>query len=223
MKKNSNHTVLKEPEPAWDVARLFPAQGHWRVGDYLNLDGNFLVEYSQGYIDVLPMPTTSHQRLLRFLFGLLSAFAESRALGEAFFAPLKVRIMPKEFREPDILFAMKGRAHLIAEEFWTGADLVMEIVSPDAKSRRRDLKEKRRDYAKAGIPEYWIVDPRLEKITVLKLEGKTYTVHGDFSPLTAGNVATRRPGFAVDVKSATFDSQSRGGIKTAKAKRRPKA
>ncbi len=221
MKKNSNHTSLEEGEPAWEVARLFPAQGHWSVEDYLDLDGNFLVEYSQGHIDVLPMPTTSHQRLLRFLFGLLSAFAERRGLGETFFAPLKVRIMPNEFREPDVLFAMKGHAHFIAEEFWTGADLVMEIVSPDAKSRRRDLKEKRRHYAKAGIAEYWIVDPRLEKITVLKLAGKTYKVHGDFS--RGGKASSHLlSGFAVDV-TAAFDSQYPEGAKAAKAKRRPKA
>jgi Uma2 family endonuclease len=221
MKKNSSHTSLEEGEPAWEVARLFPAQGHWSVEDYLDLDGNFFVEYSKGFIDVLPMPTTSHQRLLRFLFRLLSAFADSHDLGETFFAPLKVRIMADEFREPDILFARKGRAHLIAEEFWTGADLVMEIVSPDAKSRRRDLKEKRRDYANAGIPEYWIVDPRSEKITVLKLEGKTYTVHGDFS--RGGKARSYLlSGFTVEV-SAAFDSQNPEGIKSAKAKRRPKA
>ena len=163
MKKNTDHASLEEGEPAWEVARLFPAQGHWRVGDYLNLDGNFLVEYSQGYIDVLPMPTSSHQRLLAYLYGLLLAFVVNRDMGEVLFAPLKVRIGQKEFREPDVLFALKEHANLRGEEFWTGADLVMEIVSPDAKSRRRDLKEKRRDYAIAGIPEYWIVDPRWKR------------------------------------------------------------
>jgi Uma2 family endonuclease len=221
MKKNSKCASLEEGKPAWEVARLFPAQGHWSEEDYLDLDGNYLVEYSQGYIEVLPMPTTSHQLLLLFLHGQLAAFAASRRLGVALIASLKVRIMPKEFREPDILFALWEHAQLIGEQFWTGADLVMEIVSPDAKSRRRDLKEKRRDYAKAGIAEYWIVDPRLEKITVLKLAGKTYKVHGDFS--RGGNASSHLlPGFAVDV-SAAFDSQNPDEIKSAKTKRRPKA
>ena len=221
MKKNPNHTTLCQGEPAWEIARLFPAQGHWRETDYLDLDGNYLVEFSQGYIDVLPMPKSSHQRLSRYLFGLLAAFVMNRDLGDALYAPLKVKLGPDEYREPDILFALKEHAHLMGEDYWTGADLLMEIVSPDAKSRRRDLKEKRRDYAKAGIPEYWIVDPRLEKITVLKLEGNTYTVHGDFS--RGGKASSHLlPGFTVDV-SAAFDSQNPEGAKAAKTKRRPKA
>jgi len=221
MKKNSKCASLEEGEPAWEVARLFPAQGHWRVGDYLNLDGNHLVEYSQGHIDVLPMPTSSHQRLVAYLYGLLLAFVASRDMGEVLFAPLKVRIQRREYREPDILFALKEHANLRGEEFWMGADLVMEIVSPDAKSRRRDLEEKRRDYAKAAIPEYWIVDPRQETITVLKLAGKTYKVHGDFS--RGGKASSHLlSGFAVDV-TAAFDSQYPEGAKAAKAKRRPKA
>jgi Uma2 family endonuclease len=221
MKKNSSHTSLEEGEPAWEVARLFPAQGHWSVGDYLNLDGNFLVEYSQGYIDVLPMPTSSHQRLLAYLYGLLLTFVVSRDLGEALFAPLKVRIQRREYREPDILFALKEHANLKGERYWKGADLVMEIVSPDAKSRRRDLKKKRRDYAKAGIPEYWIIDPLQEKITVLRLSEESYSVHGEFA---RDEIASSHllPGFTVDV-SAAFDSQNPNGAKPAKAKRRPKA
>jgi Uma2 family endonuclease len=41
--------------------------------------------------------------------------------------------------------------------FWLGADLVVEIVSPD--DVERDIVIKRADYAEAGIPEYWIVNP----------------------------------------------------------------
>jgi Uma2 family endonuclease len=221
MKKNSNHASLEEPEPAWEVARLFPAQGSWSEEEYLDLDGNYFVEFSQGRIDVLPSPTTSHQRLLIRLYELLAAFTVSRSLGEVLIGPLPIRLWPGEFREPDILFVLRKHADLMGERFWTGADLVMEIVSPNAKARRRDLKEKRRDYAKAAIPEYWIVDPREETITVLRLAGTNYTVHGEFS---RGEMAASHllPGFTVDV-TAAFDSQNPDGVQPTKAKRRPKA
>jgi Uma2 family endonuclease len=56
---------------------------------------------------------------------------------------------------------------------------VVEIVSPD--DVERDTVIKRADYAEAGLPEYWIVNPEEETITVLKLEGGAYMVHGVFS------------------------------------------
>ena len=62
--------------------------------------------------------------------------------------------------------------------FWLGADLVVEIASPE--KPKRDLIEKRADYAEAQIPEYWIVNPQNETITVLCLEGSAYTEHGVF-------------------------------------------
>ena len=179
---------MKKGEPAWEVARLFPAQGHWSPEDYSSLDTNHFVEYSQGRIDVLPMPTTSHQGILGYLCIILKNFVADRNAGESLIGPLPIRIMRREFRQPDIFFVLKENARFMGERYLKGIDLAMEIVSAGVESRRRDLKEKRRNYAKAGIPEYWIVDPRLEKITVLKLEGKTYTVHGDFSR-RQGNVA----------------------------------
>lgn len=54
----------------------------------------------------------------------------------------------------------------------------MEIISPTG--RKRDLKDKRADYAKAKVPEYWIVDPKKRSITVLVLADDTYEVYGVF-------------------------------------------
>jgi Uma2 family endonuclease len=55
-----------------------------------------------------------------------------------------------------------------------------------------------------GIPEYWIVDPQTERITVLTLKGKRYRVLGEFAP---GQKATSAllDGFRVDV-SAVFEA-----------------
>ena len=63
-------------------------------------------------------------------------------------------------------------------DFWTGADLVIEVVSPDDPSR--DTQDMRLDYAEAGIPEYWIVNPLDETVTVLVLQGNAYVEHGVF-------------------------------------------
>ena len=85
-------------EPAWDVATLFPDQGSWSEEEYFRLNGNRLIEYSHGYIDVLPMPTTSHQSIALFLFKLLDAFVAVRGLGKALAAPLRVQLWPGKFK-----------------------------------------------------------------------------------------------------------------------------
>jgi len=183
------------PEPAWDVARLFPAQGHWSEDDYLALNSNHLVEFSHGMIEVLPMPSISHQRIVAYLYGALLAFVSARQLGEVLFAPLRVRLAPGKYREPDVVFKRTEDAQPMNDQYWTGADLVMEVVSDD---RRLDLEIKRLEYARAGIPEYWMVDPKLGRITVLVLAGDSYTVHGEFAP---GDRATSvlLEGFGVEV------------------------
>ena len=187
-------------EPTWDVTRLFPTQGNWSESDYLALDTNQPVEFSHGFVEFLPMPKFLHQRILKVLFKALEAFVTARNLGEVYFTGVRLRLQAGKYREPDVLFMRAERADQITDEYWDGADLVMEVVSTGDEARRRDLTQKREEYAQAGIPEYWIVDPELDQITVLTLDDQTYVVHGEFK---LGEQATSKllPGFAVDVTS----------------------
>jgi Uma2 family endonuclease len=172
-------------EPPWEVALLYPVQGSWTESDYLELGTNRLVEFSDGSIEVLPMPTTLHQRIVRFLFLLFNQFVSARGLGEILFAPLPVRLWPSKFREPDIVYLRPGRGEYRGQP--EGADLVVEVISEGEENRRRDIETKRQEYAQARIPEYWIVDPENKQVTVLILEGATYREHGIFAP---GQTAT---------------------------------
>ena len=61
-------------QPTWEIARLFPPQGAWTEQEYLDLNGNHLVEFSEGRVEVLPMPTELHQLLLAFLYRTFQAF-----------------------------------------------------------------------------------------------------------------------------------------------------
>ena len=108
------------------------------------------------------MPSRGHQRILAFPYSAFQAFLEP-ADGEALFAPLRLRIRHGKIREPDLLLVRNARDARSGDRFRTGADAVVEVVSPD-----EDLVHKRRDYAEAAVPEYWIVDPGTEAITVLK-------------------------------------------------------
>ena len=197
MSISTNEPTSLFGEPAWDIAQLFPAQGHWSEQEYFHLANstNRLIEFSDGQIEVLTMPTMTHQVILQFLFGSLDAFTRAGRLGTVMFAGIRVRLWQGKYREPDILFMLAEHAHRITEQFWDGADLVMEVVSED---RQHDFEIKRQGYAEAGIPEYWIVDPRDGLITVLGLDGSSYTVLGEFC---RGDRAISRllPGFSVAV------------------------
>jgi len=189
---------LSYGEPTWDIARLFPLQGYWTEQEYLDLDTNQLVEFSDGFVEFLPMPKLSHQLIAHFLHRLLEAFVSARGLGTVVGAPYKVRLWEKKYREPDVIFVRSEHASWLGEDFSDGADLVMQVVSDAQSDRNRDLVKKREKYARAGIPEYWIIDRELEQITVLVLDGSAYAVHGVFR---RGQQATSKllPGFAVEV------------------------
>lgn len=188
------------PEPTWDIAQLFPAQGTWSEQEYLDLKGNRLVEFSHGIVEVLAMPTEVHQLIVLFLCDVLRAFVRPPKLGKVLMAPFRVRLWEGKFRQPDVIFMRAEHAPRTSNEFWDGADLVMEIVSED--DRRRDTETKRFEYARAGIPEYWIIDPQYRRITVLRLEGQRYGIHGEFSEGTLAS-SVLLPGFELSV-SETF-------------------
>jgi Uma2 family endonuclease len=89
--------------------------------------------------------------------------------GKVQFAPMRLRIRPGKFREPDLLLLLSATDPRRQNRFWLAADLALEVVSED--KPERDLVDKRNDYAEGVVPEYWIVNPLTETISVLQLRG----------------------------------------------------
>ncbi|MDQ6695551.1 MAG: Uma2 family endonuclease [Chloroflexota bacterium] len=177
-------------------------QGTWTTEQYLRLtdQSNRLIEFTSGVLEVLPMPTKRHQTISLFMLRLLLAFLEPVG-GAVFYAPLRLRIGEGKFREPDLIAAVDANDPRLQDAYFLGADLVMEVVSPD--NPERDTVIKRAEYAEAHIPEYWIVNPLDGTITVLRLQGEEYAEHGLFR---RGDVASSAllAGFSVQV-SELFD------------------
>ncbi|MDB5296876.1 MAG: hypothetical protein JWO31_2859 [Phycisphaerales bacterium] len=181
-------------EPVWEIAELFPEQGGWGERQYLALRTNRLVEFDNGSIEILPVPTKTHQLIVALLYELLKAFVAGD--GRVFFAPYRLRIPTGRYREPDVLYLTPAQDRQAGEEFTAAADLVMEVVSPD--DPERDYVKKRADYAAAGVPEYWVVDAADRQILVLRLEAGEYVEHGRSGP-GARAASCRLPGFGVAV------------------------
>ena len=109
-------------------------------------------------------------------------------------------------REPDLLLLRDRADPRCQDRYWLGADLVVEVVSPDRPER--DVVDKRADYAEAGIPEYWVVDPRDETITVLELRADGYVEHGVYG-LGGEADSPLLPGFSA-VVADVFDAPETG-------------
>jgi Uma2 family endonuclease len=186
-------------EPAWGIAQLFPPQGYWTEEEYLALDTNHLVELVDGFIEVHPTASVIHQLLLKFLLRWLDDSVAANKLGVVLLAPFPVKIVAGKFREPDLLFLRPGRLKGGNPRSVVGADLALEVVSEGAENRKRDLETKPAEYAAAGISEYWLVDPELQTVTVLTLDGAAYRAHGVFG---IGDVAASRllPGLTLSVQ-----------------------
>ena len=181
-----------------EEGRPIPNQGNWTEEEYFQSFPFRGYELSDGFVEVLPMPTEEYQDIASFLYRALYEFSSSRDLGKVQFMGLRVRVHAQKIREPDVVFMLRENEDRRTNKNWQGADLAMEIVSDDKPSR--DWKTKRAEYAQAGIPEYWIVDPRDRTVTVLTLpKGESeYAEAGRYGEgATAASVLL--DGFAVNV------------------------
>lgn len=199
--------MLKVPpsrtgDPTWAMALNYPRQGEWTDEDFMAIEGqnNRLKELVNGHLEILPMPILFHQDIAIYLFDMLRDFLKSiDDKGRAYLAPCPVRFSKQLIREPDV-FYLNEQELAVAQDYPTKVDFIIEVVSGGREDRKRDLVTKPKDYAKAGVKEYWIVDPKTNTIHVLALNKATkrYRRHGKF---TTGQTATSKlfKGFSVAV------------------------
>jgi Uma2 family endonuclease len=117
---------------------------------------------------VSPSPNIRHQGISGSLFLLLGAWLETHPIGRVFYAPLDVVFSRFDVVEPDLLFLSAARAAeaLQGDFVRVVPELVVEILSKD--TRKRDETIKRLLYERAGVAEYWLVDPRTDVIRVYR-------------------------------------------------------
>jgi Uma2 family endonuclease len=194
------NTSPQEPEYAWEVATLFPEQGEWYEERYLELTDHASrrIEFTDGRLEFLPMPTEIHEAIVQYLLFALLPFVETNKLVKVYSNGIRLRIRPRKIRLPDIIFLRKDHFHARHNRVWDGANLVMEVVSDDPKDHKRDYEQKLLDYAEAKIAEYWIVVAHQQCVIVHRLETDRYTVHGRFQRGERA-ASTLLAGFEIDV------------------------
>ena len=129
--------------------------------EYLALpDDGRIVEWANGEIIKHMPPGAPHQSTVSLLIALMRNYVNRMEFGRVMVAPFEARLWPDgPSREPDVLFVRRERLGLLTAKRLEGApDLVVEIISPT--SVTLDRVDKYLEYERAGVSEYWIIDPR---------------------------------------------------------------
>ncbi len=137
-------------------------------------DEDVRAEWVKGEV-ILHMPEIpQHNDLIGWLAALIRLFADMRTLGRVFVSSVEIRALGVR-RVPDLCFVSKARQDIIHETRIEGApDLIMEIVSAD--SVERDWHDKRVEYERIGVREYWVIDPQNRRVRAYQLTSDGYVV-----------------------------------------------
>ena len=123
------------------------------------IDDETHAEWVDGEVIFMSPVSSKHQDIGGFLMPLIRHFAEAHDSGIVRYDPFQMKTGPDlPGRAPDILFLAKENLSRLKKTHLDGpADLVIEIISPE--SRTRDKEEKFYEYEQGGVREYWLIDP----------------------------------------------------------------
>ncbi len=129
--------------------------------EYLELDHERgLAEWIDGDVHFYVGATGKHQIVRDFIVALFNGVFRSIGGGRAVSSGFVVRALPTgNGREPDVVVFTSRNRDRFKRTFFDGPpDIIVEVVSDE--SVERDYVTKRREYERAGVAEYWIIDPR---------------------------------------------------------------
>ena len=171
----------------------------WTYEDYLLLpdDGKrYEIIRGEKFMSAAPIP--KHQIVSMKLIRVVDHWVEANKLGICLYAPIDVVLADDSVVQPDIIFIRKDRMGIIGEKAITAApDFVIEILSDS--TRKLHLVLKRNLYASYGVREYWIVDPKAERIDIYILEKDELVKKVEITEGEARSLAVL-PGLAIPLR-----------------------
>ncbi len=140
---------------------------NWNYARWSQLpdDGN-RYEVIDGVLYVTASPAFFHQWIIRQIVRVLFDQIDDRGIGITTWAPIAVLMPGCDPVQPDILAVRQEDLGIIHDRRIRGVPaLIVEVLSPS--NPAQDLVVKRGAYARAGLPEYWIVRPVERDVIVL--------------------------------------------------------
>lgn len=164
-----------------------PAENtRYSFADLLTWEEDGQMELLSGQVVMMAPPLRSHQEVSGELFRQLANFLEGKRC-RVYAAPFAVRLFEKEGDAPeDVDTVVEPDITVVCD---TGKldkygckgapELVIEVLSPS--TRRHDRLVKLELYQRAGVAEYWLVDPENQSVQVLLLGKEGYLLpHEDY-------------------------------------------
>lgn len=152
--------IEQVPKTALDVFRLLPEGTSCEVIDNI--------------LYMSPAPKYDHQRLLGLLYRILSAHVEKLNIGEVIISPFDVYFEELlSAVQPDVLVVLNKNRSILKEDGYIhgSPDIIIEVLSVD---KKRDLVQKKNLYEKAGVTEYFTVNPENREIDSWLLKENKY-------------------------------------------------
>ncbi len=143
--------------------------GTWTYDDLLALpDDGKRYEIIEGELYEMPAPSWAHATVIANLITMLVPLVATLG-GRWRTAPIDVVFPGADPVQPDIVVLLPGgKAHPTQRGVEGAPDLLIEVLSPS--NRTHDLLTKRALYGRAGVREYWLVDPEARTIEILSLD-----------------------------------------------------
>lgn len=114
------------------------------------------LELIDGVVCMSPSASLPHQRIISEISFQIGAFLRSAPIGVVA-VEVDVRLSDRLVYRPDLIYLSSEKAVRCGDRVTEIPDVVVEVISPD--SSRLDRETKKRDYERAGVQEYWIIDP----------------------------------------------------------------
>ena len=163
------------------TTRKWPAQGDWTYEDYLKLpDDGRRFEIIEGVLYMTNAPNIDHQFVVLEISRQIGNFVVENKLGYVLPAPFEIHLSTSTRPVlPDVIFIKSDHWPSTGAGYFEGTpDLLVEVLSPS--TRRTDQVVKFSVYEQAGVPEYWMVDPKTRSVQVFVLSGREYGLLGEF-------------------------------------------
>ncbi|MCG5103388.1 Uma2 family endonuclease [Oceanobacillus alkalisoli] len=175
----------------------------YSYADYLTWSEGERIELIAGQVyNMSPAPSRLHQQVLGELFTAFSVFLKDKEC-KVFFAPFDVRLLTENKNDAAIDNVVQPDLSVICDRKklddrgCNGApDLIVEVLSPS--SAKMDRWNKYQLYEKAGVKEYWLVDPANESVEIYLLTDVGYKLQGIFTKEDTVSVQSL-PGLELDL------------------------